>query len=247
MEAKNTAAQKIIGDYATKAAFMGIGVGAVSWIPGAAIPAIFANLAIQRTAVYQPMARDLADLYHKNADAYTDSLGERGAAQLSGAEFAAEFALEFLMDQAQEIALDAGLGALASFIPGIGFAAGVALDYAISQMLTWRVGTMTSLYFQNTGEWIGDRKQTLNIAKGLTGGLTSSWKTSKEESSKSVRVELNTLITKVPELRNASVQHIIPVLKGFADKLPRTMVRDSLIAMGLSAVLVDLAMSSYYA
>jgi hypothetical protein len=245
LEEKNLRAERIIQDYAAKAALMGIGVGLASWIPGAAIPAILASLAIQKTQIYQPMARDLAALYRKDTDSYTDKLVNVASISTTGIEFASEFALEFLSDQAQELIWDAGLGAAASFIPFAGVAIGAGLDYAISQMLTWRVGTMTSIYFQNGGEWVGDRKQTLNIAKDLTGSITSF--KGKSDSARNVRVNLNEIPSKVPKVRDSGVQSILPLLKGLADKLPPPVVRESLIAMGLSAILVDSAIHLYYA
>jgi hypothetical protein len=208
---------------------MGIGVGLVSWIPGAAIPAILASIAIQRTQVYQPMAAQLATLYSTCADSYTNQLVNVASVSTTGIEFASEFALEFLADQAQELIWDAGLGFASTLIPFAGVAIGVGLDYAISQMMTWRVGTMTSIYFQNGGEWVGDRKQTLKIAKDLTGSITSI--KGKSNSARDVRVDLNEIPLKVSKVRDSGVQSILPLLKGLADKLPRQVVRETLIAM----------------
>ena len=107
---------------------------------------------------------------------------------------------------------------------------------------------MTSIYFQNGASWVGDRKSTMHIAKGLTGGLTVgvSDLLSGSAKQKRVRVDFDTIPQKVPQVKRNAVGNIIVLLKGFAERMPRPLVRESLIAMGLSAVLVDSAMNAYY-
>jgi hypothetical protein len=245
---KNAQAQQIIKNYAQKHAIMDIGVGAISLIPGAGIPAIIGAIALQSEAIYKPMAAELAAVYLKETDAYTDRLGNIASLATVGMEFAQEFALEFLAEHAQELIMEAGLGALATLIPFAGAVVGATLDYLIAQMMTWRVGTMTSIYFQNGSEWVGNRKSTMLIAKELTGGLdvSVSQLMSNTARSRDVRVDLDEIPTRVPQVKESAIRNILPLLKGFADKLPRPVVRESLIAMGLSAIIVDAALHAYY-
>ena len=92
----------------------------------------------------------------------------------------------------------------------------------------------------------------MEIAKELTGGLhvsvTSLFSASGriKERSKGVRVDFDEIPSKVPKVKEASVRNILPLLKGFADKLPRPVVRESLLAMSLPPVIVDAALQSYY-
>jgi hypothetical protein len=250
---KNARAEQIIKQYAAKHATMDIGVGLASLIPGAGIPAIIAAVALQSRVIYKPLAKDLAAVYLRDIDSYTDKLGHIAAGATVALEFSQEFALEFLAEQAQELLTEAGLGALATCIPFAGAVVGASLDYLIAQMMTWRVGTMTSIYFQNGAEWVQDRKSTMGIAKELTGGLhvtvtqLFSRRGSDNARSKEVRVDLDEIPTKVPKVMQASVRNILPLIKGFADKLPRPVVRESLLAMGLPAIIVDSALQAYYA
>jgi hypothetical protein len=204
---------------------------------------------LQSDAIYKPLAKDLAAVYLKDTDSYTDRLGNIASIGTVGFEFAQEFALEFLAEHAQELVIETGLGAIATLIPVAGAVIGASLDYLIAQMMTWRVGTMTSIYFQNGAEWIESRKSTMVIAKELTGGLHVSLGEllSKSVRGRNLRVDLDQIPEKVPQVKEAGIRNVMPVIKGFADKLPRALVRDSLIAMGLSAVLVDAAMQIYYA
>jgi uncharacterized protein (DUF697 family) len=52
--------------------------------------------------------------------------------------------------------------------PFVGGLVGAALDYVIATAMTWRVGTMVAIYYQNGGKWVGDRKHTLELAKDMT-------------------------------------------------------------------------------
>jgi hypothetical protein len=250
---KNTQAENIIKDYAAKHAAMDIGVGLISLIPGAAIPAILGALALQSRRIYRPMAQDLAAVYLKDTDHYTDRLGNIATVTTVGMEFAQEFALEFLTEHARELITDAGLGIAASCIPFAGAALGAGLDYVIAQMMTWRVGTMTSIYFQNGGQWIGDRRSTMEIAKELTGGLhlgvieATPSRTGINEDAKDARVDLDSIPSRVPEVLRSAARTILPLIKGFAEKLPKGSVRESLLSMGIPAIMVDAAMQEFYA
>jgi hypothetical protein len=111
-------------------------------IPGAGIPAILGAIALQSNVIYRPMAKDLAAVYLRETDSYTDRLGGIASAATVGMEFVQEFALEFLAEHTKELLLEAGFGALATMIPFAGAVVDAGLDYLIAQMMTWRVGTM---------------------------------------------------------------------------------------------------------
>lgn len=249
---KNSQAEQIVRNYAAKHAAMDIGVGLVSLIPGAGIPAIIGSIALQSKVIYKPMAQDLARAYLRETDSYTDRLGHIASGTTVALEFGQEFAVEFLAEQAQELLMEAGLGAVATFIPFAGAVVGATLDYLIAQMMTWRVGTMTAIYFQNGGEWIGERKRTMEIAKRLTGGLhvsageMMSSAGRERVKAKDVRVDFDQIPSEVPQVKQSSVRSILTLIKGFANKLPRQSVRASLMEMELPAIIVDEAMDAYY-
>lgn len=249
---KNTLAREIVRDYAAKHAAMDVGVGLVSLLPGAGIPAIIAAIALQSSVIYKPMAQELARVYLRETDAYTDRLGNIASGATVALEFGQEFATEFLAEQAMELLTEAGLGAAATIIPLAGAAVGALLDCLIAQMMTWRVGTMTAIYFQNGAAWVGNRQGTMEIAKGLTGGLHVGLKDLLSSSgrdnarAKEVRVDFDQIPSVVPEVRHSSVKTIVTLIKGFADKLPRSAVRASLIEMGLPAMIIDAALDAYY-
>jgi len=109
--------------------------------------------------------------------------------------------------------------------------------------------TLLAIYFQNGGEWVGSRQSTMEIAHQLTGGLDVSFSDlfSEKQGTKDVRVDFDEIPLKVPQVMQSAVRNILPLLKGFADKLPRPVVRESLLGMGLSAIIVDAALHAYYA
>ena len=246
---KNARAHQIIKDYAQRHAIMDVVVGGVSWIPGLAYPAILASITLQSQVIYKPMAEDLAAVYLRDTDSYIDNLGRFATVATVGMEFAQEFGWDFLTEHAQELLLEVGFGGLATLIPGVGIGVAAGLDYLIAQMMTWRVGTMTAIYFQNGGEWVGNQKSTMEIAGKLTGGLhvTLTDLLPGKTRTKDVRVDLDEIPEKVPQVKRSAIQNILPIIKGFADKLPRPLVKESLIAMGLSAMIVDAALHAYYA
>lgn len=254
---KNAQAQAIIRRYAAQHSMMDIGLGVISLIPGAGIPALLGAIALQSKVIYRPMAEELARVYLSETDGYTDRLGNVASISTVALEFGQEFALEFLAECAQELLLEAGLGAAATFVPIAGAAVAAGLDYLIAQMLTWRVGTMTAIYFQNGSSWIENRKTTMHIAKDLTGGMTvglsSAIKIGRDRIAKRAptttppRLDLNDIPRRVQPVRDSGAKSLQFFIKSIADKLPRVAVRDSLLAMGYSVIVVDAALAIFYA
>ena len=249
MEQKNAKAHEVIRHYAKKHALMDITIGAISLIPGAAIPALVTAFATQTEVIYKPMARELAQIYIANTNAFTDRVAASGALITVAAEFAQEFAFEFLVEVLQELFMEIGFGALATMIPFAGAVVAGTLDYVIATMMTWRVGIMTAVYFQNGGSWIQDRKNTFEIAKDLTGGIHVGVTDllSGSAKNKPVRVNMNDIPRRVPQVLRSAVSNLAPVIKGMAKNMPRAAVRDSLIAMGIPALMVDPALQAFYA
>jgi hypothetical protein len=254
---KNARAEEIIRHYAKKHALMDIGVGLVSLAPGAAIPAIIAAVALQSTEIYKPMANELASVYLAGTDSYTDRLGNVASVTTVAIEFAQEFAVEFLVECAQELITEAGMGALATFIPIGGAFVAAGLDYIIAQMLTRRVGTMTAVYFQNGAQWVDSRKTTMAISKELTGGLivsaSEAYKAGKSIITRKPvpetkgRFNLNDIPARVPQVKQSGVDTLIRYIQDLADDLPREKIRNNLVKKGFSPVLIEGALNTYYA
>ena len=181
LEDRNAKAQEIIQSYSRLHAGMDVAVGLAGLFPGAAIPALVAAIAAQSPIIYQPMARDLAAIYTVDESAVSEGIEQvrgvvrRVAFQTGFLDIAAEFGTEFMMQISGELLTEAGLGVLGSLcIPVLGGAVGAALDYLIANIMTWRVGTMVSIYYQNGGEWLSSRHATFEMAKNFTGGLARS-------------------------------------------------------------------------
>jgi hypothetical protein len=163
----------VIGDYARGHAIADVGIGILgSIIPGAGLAALIASIAAQAPLVYQPMARKLAEVYSAAPDAVTNRLVTETAIVGGLADLGAELATEFMAEIAAELLQEAGLGALASGIPLIGGLVAAGLDATIAATLTWRVGTMVSIYHQNGDSWVKDRHTTYERAKRMVGGLS---------------------------------------------------------------------------
>jgi hypothetical protein len=256
IEDKNSRAEAIIRRYARKHALMDIGVGLVSLAPGAAIPAIIAAVALQSTEIYKPMANELASVYLANTDFYTDDLGNVASVATVALEFAQEFAIEFLAECAQELITEAGMGALATFIPIGGAFVAAGLDYIMAQMLTRRVGTMTAIYFQYGAQWVGSRKTTMAISKELTGGLMVSASeayragkaliTRKAVPEANTRINLDDIPARVPQVKKSGIDCLISYIADLADDLPKEKVRSRLIKRGFSPILIEDALARYY-
>lgn len=175
LEERNRIAREFISRYARKHAAMDVAVGAAGLLPFLSIPTLIAAIAAQSPLIYQPLARDLAAVYLAEPDHLeqikTDVIHPQ-TIETAKFDIAANFGTEFMMQIASDLLADAGLGALAaSAVPLVGAAVGAALDYLIATQMTWRVGSMVSMYFQNGGAWVDSQKHTFELAKKLTGPM----------------------------------------------------------------------------
>jgi hypothetical protein len=175
LDERNRIASELISGYANRHAAMDVMVGLVGLIPGLSIPALAGAIAAQSPVIYQPLAKDLARVYM--AEPGDLEQAKRGivhevATQTSALDIAADFGTEFMLQIASELLMEAGWGVLgAMFIPVVGGAVGAALDYLIATQMTWRVGTMVSIYFQDGGHWVGTQRHTFELAKKMTGSM----------------------------------------------------------------------------
>ena len=214
LEERNRIASEFIRGYANKHAAMDVVVGLVGLIPGLSIPALAGSIAAQSPIIYQPLARDLAKIYMAQPGeleaAKADVVG-RVSVQTGVCDVAADFGTEFMMKIANELLMEAGFGVMgAMFIPVIGGAVGAALDYLIATQMTWRVGTMVSIYFQNGGKWVGDRKRTFELAKEMTGSMHVGVSDVLDGKFKdhTPRVDLNDIRKDVPSVRENVLKNL---------------------------------------
>lgn len=249
---RNERAQKIVQDYARLHAGMDIAVGLAGLLPGAAVPALVAAIAAQSPLIYQPMARDLSAIYTIDEESLDDTIEQvrgivkRGAFQTGFLDIASEFGQEFLIQISHELLAEAGLGVLGSLcIPVLGGAVGAALDYLIANMMTWRVGTMVSIYYQNGGAWLVSRHATYEQAKDLTGGLASSVGEilDAKKRQRNVRVDLDSLRSRIPQVGDGQVRSVKHIIDMMSDAMSNEQIRAALSGKGIPVDIIEKALS----
>jgi hypothetical protein len=199
---RNSLVMQAITACAAKHAAMDATIGLFGFlpVPGAGPAALVAAL-IAQVPVYQSLVTQLAAIYETPHDDIVRGIVNKGMAVDTvasiGAELVSEFGVEFFREQAWEILQETSLGFVASFIPILGGFASTGLDVVIAITMTWRVGTMVSIYYQNGGKWVESRRNTYKIAKGLTGGVSAA---------NSGRVDLNSVPWRVKAVGEAQVQ-----------------------------------------
>lgn len=158
----------IINRYAIRHQTMDIGIGLAGLlpIPGAATAAMVGVIGAQAPLIYQPMVRELANLYLIDPNASTNTIVNQNVLAGALAETAAEFGIEFIKETATELLQEQGIGLGLSFIPIIGGIAGAALDAIIAKKLTKIVGAMTLVYLEHRAAWVQSRAQTRALVKG---------------------------------------------------------------------------------
>jgi len=189
---RNREAEKVIGNYAGNHRWLDVGVGIVgSIIPGASIPAMIACIAAQGPAFYKPMMKQLAAIYLLPSNKSTNGIANEFWFGELDLDLNNMFNLEFYQSIALELASEIGWGAAATFIPIVGGVVGAGLDARVAATMTWRVGTMLSIYFQNAGCWVENRKNTFDLAHQMVGEL--SYKATE-------RVNLDDIPLRIPEV-----------------------------------------------
>jgi uncharacterized protein (DUF697 family) len=171
LQIRNREAEKVIGSYAKNHRWLDVGVGLAGFlVPGGSIAAMIACMAAQGPVFYKPMAIKLAKIYLSPVDHHTKRIVSE--AMLEGAmwDINNELTAGLFTEIATELVTELGWGAAASFIPVFGGFVGAALDAVVAATMTWRVGTMISVYYQNGGDWLGSRRDTFEVAKDFVGG-----------------------------------------------------------------------------
>jgi hypothetical protein len=227
---------------------MDVAVGIVGLIPGMAIPALVGAIAAQGPIVYQPMARDLAQVYLSDSDKSVSKITLEGTAKTSALDIASEFGTEFMMEIGHEIVMEAGLGVLGSLcVPVLGGIVGAALDYLIANTMTWRVGTMLSIYFQNGATWLESRQETYEKAKELTGGISHTVREiiKTKEDHKSARVDLSEIASRVPEVEESQIRALKPFIQMMRSAMTRRQISSALSGQGVPAATVAMALDRY--
>ena len=175
LDDRNRIATELIADYANRHAKWDVGFGIASLVPGLAIPALATAILEETSTVYQPLARDLAKVYTADPSKLDKSMEALVGAPSPLTEvfdIGGDFDKDFMISIIDEVIYEAGHGLLgALFVPVLSGSAGAAFDYLASARLTWRVGTMVSIYYQNGDQWIETQQRTWDVAKVLTGTI----------------------------------------------------------------------------
>ena len=187
---RNTKAKQTITKFASRHMAMDVGIGVVGTVPGLGIPALIASIVAQVPLIYHPMIKELSVIYSSSPNEVTSSYIAQALAidiayQPASDILISDMGVDFMTEIIGEIISEGGIGAaIGTFIPIVGGIVAAGLDAIIASKLTWRVGTLTAMYFLYDEEWIGNRKETYNIAKkeigtvlpGNTGNLDSAVK-----------------------------------------------------------------------
>jgi hypothetical protein len=254
LDERNKRAEAVIQSWAKKHAQMDIAVGLLGIVPFMAIPALGAAIAAQAPLIYQPMARELEAVYTVQEEALGKDLTEvthivaAETVHTSVLDITAEFGTEFMMHMAHELVVEAGLGVLAGLcVPILGGAIGAALDYLIANMMTWRVGTMVSLYYQNNGNWLGSRDRTFELAKKETGGISTSIAEILESNKRkrNVRVDLGSLRSRFVEISQAQIGAVKPLIEMMRSAMNNEQIRQALKSKGVPLDIIESALALY--
>ena len=233
LEDRNRLAEQKIVRYVTGHAAADIGIGILgTFIPGAGLAAIGASVLLQ-VPVYQQLAWDLGYIYSVTPDVNTKAIVAGGVCIGSAGMIAAEFTTEFFSEIAGDILREAGFAAVSSAIPFIGGIVAAGLDAAIAATMTWRVGTMVSIYYQNGQRWVGSRKDTYEAASSMVGGLSPE---------NTGRVRLDGIPGRVAEVSENQVQAALVVVRMIRTASPRATeadIRAALVAERLPRAAID--------
>lgn len=157
-------------------------------------------------------------------------------------DVAADFGIGFMVDIAPELLTEAGWGVLGAMcIPVIGAAVGAALDYLIATQMTWRVGTMVSIYFQNGDAWVGSQKEAFGLAKEMTGSLHIGLSDLPDGKFKNhtPRTDLNNIRKEVPSARDNLLRNVRTMVSALRAITGNVRVREVLKMKGIPLDLID--------
>lgn len=243
---RNQLAKDTIIKYSKRHGKMDVAVGAVGIFGfGFAMAALATAIAAQAPVIYQPLARDLGLIYTATADNKIRGIIKENVIVGGGFDIAAEFGTEFMTAIAGELVTEVGLGAATTFIPFVGALTGAALDYVIATKMTWRVGTMVSIYYQNGGNWIESRHHTFELAKEFTedkikplSNLFSKWGGTEPH----IDVNFDRISTKFPAVFETQVEHLRPLIDTMLQMGDPEQVRQLLKDKGIPLNVIDAAL-----
>ncbi len=184
LDERNALAEETIRRYARSHARSDALTGfAGGLIPGGFVVALVWQLERQFRHLYPAMTKELAAIYNATPDDWTKRVAGRstfteGAAETLvqvlvgqvaiqvGGELATQMGPDLLHEIAWDVAREGAPGAAGSFVPVIGAGVGAISDVIIAVLMTWRVGAIVSVYFQNGGQYVGgSRKATYDTVK----------------------------------------------------------------------------------
>lgn len=236
---RNNRAAGIIQDYATNHAIADVTIGVVGTfipIPGLATAALLGAVAMQ-FPIYQSLAGKLATIYTLKPDnvtiAYAVTATTLGGVNLIAMDYATEFGTDFLKEAVNDLLSHTALGVVGSAIPFIGGAIAAGLDAAIAATMTWTVGSMTAIYFQNGQQWLGSKKKTFEVARNMVGTLSPEI---------DGRVDLKSISHRFPEIHERQVQALerwIEVMQDSNSALTKEQIRSKLIDRNIPRNIVD--------
>lgn len=244
LEERNRIATDFIRDYANRHTKMDIALGLISLAPGLVFPALAAAIAGQSKFIYQPMARDLARIYMAEPgklEEANDTIVHSGSIQTAICDVATDFGTEFMIQIATELLTEIGFGVVAAMcVPVIGAIVGAALDYLIATQMTWRVGTMVSIYFQNGGKWVENQKNTFELSKKLTGSMHVGVSDLLDGKFKdhTPRTDLNDIRTEVSGARENLLRNVRGLVSMLRVVTGNDQVRDILKSQGIPIDLI---------
>lgn len=246
LEQRNQLARDAIRKYAELHAKVDVAIGASGFF-GLAIPALIIAIGAQSPLIYQPLARELASIYNSEVDDEAKSIVAENLVFTGAADIANEFGLEFIRSVATELITEAGFGTAAGFIPIVGGLVGAALDYVIATAMTWRVGAMVSIYYQNGGTWVKDKKYTLELAKEMVGAVSFGMRDLAArfsgENRQQFEADLNSIPQRIPEVFQSQVRNLRPIVSMMLKAMRVPEVRTLLQAQGIPLSLVDAALN----
>lgn len=249
LDERNRTACYSIAAYANKHAAMDVLVGLIGLIPLLSFPALAGAIAAQSPVIYQPLARDLAKIYMATPaelEGAKEGIVQRVADQTGVLDVAADFGTEFMLQIATELLMEAGWGVLgAMVIPVVGGAVGAALDYLIATQMTWRVGTMVSMYFQNGGNWLENQRHTFDLAKRMTGSIRVGVSDLLDGKFKNhtPRADLNEIRNEVPAIRTNLLTNVRQLVSMLRAATSDDKVREILRLQGIPIDLIDAALA----
>lgn len=234
---RNLKAQQTIENYALAHAAGDVAAGLLmGLVPGGGLIATIGCIAAQGPLVYQPMARELARIYQARPDEVTNAIIVDAWQTGAIGDIAAEFVGEFFMEIAPDLAREIGLGGVLGAIPLLGSVVSATLDAIIAATLTWRVGTMISMYYQNGERWVESRHHTYKLTKPMTG-----W-----SPNPTGRVKLDDIPQQCPSVKEGQIEAARLVVEMLVSVCSdKQQIRQVLLKKGLPEFLVSEAIRRF--